>query len=129
MFQELFNDIKKSSSYGVLTLIIALWKFGGSTGLHLPKWELFWVWGFIPSHFPTFSGACNVTFGLPFWPATLQALCFGREPKPRVATSMLLMTILWAPSATREPIECLSKVLDGTHVACGLGIGRGHDVV
>jgi hypothetical protein len=33
------------------------------------------------------------------------------------------------PFATREPIECLSKVLDGTFVACGLGIGRGLDVV
>jgi hypothetical protein len=33
------------------------------------------------------------------------------------------------PFTTREPIECLSKVLDGTHVACGSGIGRGFDVV
>jgi len=33
------------------------------------------------------------------------------------------------PSTICEPIECLSKVLDGTHVACGLGIGRGLDVM
>ncbi len=31
--------------------------------------------------------------------------------------------------ATHEPIECLSKVLDGTRIACGSGIGRGLDVV
>jgi hypothetical protein len=30
---------------------------------------------------------------------------------------------------TREAIECLSKVLDGTLVACGLGIGRRPNVV
>jgi hypothetical protein len=31
--------------------------------------------------------------------------------------------------ATHDPIECLSKVLDGTLLACGLGIGEGPDVV
>jgi hypothetical protein len=40
-----------------------------------------------------------------------------------------LVTISWTPSTTREPIEFLSKVLDGTPVACGLGIGIGLDVV
>jgi hypothetical protein len=40
-----------------------------------------------------------------------------------------LMTKLRTPSTTREPIECLSKVLDGTLVAYGSGIGRGLDVV
>jgi hypothetical protein len=39
------------------------------------------------------------------------------------------MTRSQLPSTTREPIECLSKVLDGTFVTCGLGIGRGPDVV
>jgi hypothetical protein len=29
------------------------------------------------------------------------------------------MTWLWTPSTTGEAIECLSKVLDGTPVACG----------
>jgi hypothetical protein len=28
-----------------------------------------------------------VTLRLPFWPATLQALCLGRKPKARVTTS------------------------------------------
>jgi hypothetical protein len=32
------------------------------------------VWGFIPSHSPTFMGAWDVTHGLPSWPAPLQAL-------------------------------------------------------
>ncbi len=40
-----------------------------------------------------------------------------------------LMTRLRMPIATRELIEYLSKVLDGTPVACGSGIGRGPDVV
>ncbi len=31
-------------------------------------------------------------------------------------------------STTHEPIECLSKVLDGTHVTCGSRI-RGPDVM
>jgi hypothetical protein len=40
-----------------------------------------------------------------------------------------LVTRLRMPFPTREPIMCLSKVLDGTLVACGLGIGRGLDVM
>jgi len=40
-----------------------------------------------------------------------------------------LVTKLRTPSATCEPIECLSKVLDGTFVAYGLGIGRRPDVM
>ncbi len=49
--------------------------------------------------------------------------------KPTSLAMLELMTRLRTPSATREPIECLSKVLDGTYVACGLGIGKGPDVV
>jgi hypothetical protein len=33
------------------------------------------------------------------------------------------------PFTTCELIECLSKVLDGTPIACGSRIGRGLDVV
>jgi hypothetical protein len=40
-----------------------------------------------------------------------------------------LVTRLQTPSPTREPIECLSKVLDETLVAYGSRIGRGPDVV
>jgi len=44
--------------------------------------------------------------------------------KPTSLAMLELMTILRMPSATREPIEYLSKVLDGTSVACGSGIGK-----
>jgi len=40
-----------------------------------------------------------------------------------------LVTRLQMPFTTCEPIESLSKVLDGTPVACGLWIGRKPDVV
>jgi hypothetical protein len=49
--------------------------------------------------------------------------------KPTSLTMLELMTKLQTPSITIEPIERLSKVLDGTLIACGLGIGRGPDVV
>jgi hypothetical protein len=39
------------------------------------------VWGFIPSHSPTFPGAWNVTLGLPFWPTTLQTLALVVNPR------------------------------------------------
>jgi hypothetical protein len=39
------------------------------------------------------------------------------------------MIRLRTPFTTREPMECLFKVLDGTLVACGLGISKGPDVV
>ncbi len=44
--------------------------------------------------------------------------------KPINLAMLELMIRLQTPSATREPIECLSKVLDGTPITCGLGIGR-----
>jgi hypothetical protein len=40
-----------------------------------------------------------------------------------------LVTILRTPFTTHEPIKCFYKVLDGTFVACGLGIGRGLNVM
>jgi hypothetical protein len=40
-----------------------------------------------------------------------------------------LVTRLRTPSTTCEPIECFSKVLDGTFVACGSGISKGPNVV
>jgi hypothetical protein len=40
-----------------------------------------------------------------------------------------LVTRSRTPSLTRELIECLSKVLNGTPIACGSGIGKGPDVV
>ncbi len=50
-----------------------------------------------------------------------------REPS---SLAMLeLMIRLRTPPATRELIDYISKVLDGTPVACGSGIGKGPDVV
>ncbi len=49
--------------------------------------------------------------------------------KPTSLAMLELVTRLQMPFAIGEPIECFSKVLDGTPVACGLGIGRGSDVV
>jgi hypothetical protein len=40
-----------------------------------------------------------------------------------------LVTRLRTPSSTCELIECLSKVLDGTPIACGSKIGRGPNVM
>jgi len=42
--------------------------------------------------------------------------------KPTNLAMLELVTKLRTPSTTREPIECLSKVLDGTSVACGSGM-------
>ncbi len=49
--------------------------------------------------------------------------------KPTNLAMLELVTRLRMSSTTCEPIACLSKVLDGTSVACGSGIGRGPDVV
>jgi len=49
--------------------------------------------------------------------------------KPTSLAMLELATKLRTPFATCEPIKCLSKVLDGTSIACGLGIGRVFDVV
>jgi hypothetical protein len=54
------------------------------------------------------------------------------ELKVRKFTSLAmleLVTRLRTPSATREPIVCLYKVLDGTSVACGSRIGKGPNVM
>jgi hypothetical protein len=49
--------------------------------------------------------------------------------KPTSLAMLELVTRLRTPYVTRELIECLSKVLDGTSVACESGIGRGLAVV
>ncbi len=49
--------------------------------------------------------------------------------KPTSLAMLELVTRLRTPSITCEPIDCLSKVLDGTFVTCGSGVGRGPDVV
>ncbi len=51
------------------------------------------------------------------------------EGDPTSLAMLELMTRLRMSFTTHELIECLSKVLDGTLVACGSGIGRRLDVV
>jgi len=46
------------------------------------------MWGFIPSHSPTLSGAWYDS-QISFLAYTFASLCFGREPKARVATSKM----------------------------------------
>jgi hypothetical protein len=58
---------------------LKIWK---SIGTLTPKVEApLGVWGFIPSHFPTLPEACDMTPGLPSWPATLQALALVVSPR------------------------------------------------
>ncbi len=60
-------------------------KIQESTETQTPKVEApLEVWGFIPSHFPTLPGACDVTLRLPFWPVTLQALASVVSPRLRL---------------------------------------------
>ncbi len=49
--------------------------------------------------------------------------------EPTSLAMLELMTRLRTSSITQESIECLSRMLDGTPIACGSGIGRGPDVV
>jgi hypothetical protein len=49
--------------------------------------------------------------------------------EPTNLTMLGIVTRLRTSSTTRELIKFLSKVLDGTHVACGSRIGRGPHVV
>ncbi len=49
--------------------------------------------------------------------------------KPTSLAMIELVIRLRTPSVTHDPINCFSKVLDGTTVACGSGINRGCDVV
>jgi hypothetical protein len=49
--------------------------------------------------------------------------------KPTSLAMLELVTRLRTPFATRVPIDYLTKVLDGTSVACGSGLGRGPDAM
>ncbi len=67
----------------------------------------------------------NEVFLAPFWYVNVEL----EVGEPTSLAMLKLVSRLQTPSPTREQIECLSKVLDGTHVACGSRIGRGPDVV
>jgi hypothetical protein len=64
-------------------------------------------------------------FLAPFWYMNIES-----EVGECTNLAMLeLMTRLLTPSATHEPIECLSKVLDATLITFGSRIGKGPYVV
>jgi hypothetical protein len=46
------------------------------------------VWRFIPSHFPTFPRAWDVTFEFPSWPTPLQALALVANPRLELRHNM-----------------------------------------
>jgi hypothetical protein len=49
--------------------------------------------------------------------------------EPISLTMLELVIRLQTPSMTCEPIECFSKVLDGTSVTCGSRFRKGSDVM
>jgi len=67
----------------------------------------------------------NEVFLTPFWYVNVES----EVGKPTSLAMLELVTKLWMPSTTCELIKCLSKVLDGTPIACESGIGRGPNVV
>jgi hypothetical protein len=64
-------------------------------------------------------------FLAPFWYVNSES----KVIKPTSLAMLKLMTKLQTPSTTHELIECLSKVLDGTPVACGSWISKRPNVV
>jgi len=64
-------------------------------------------------------------FLAPFWYVNVKS----EVGKPISLTMLELMIRLWTPFTTNESMECFSKVLDGTLVACGSGISKRPDVV
>jgi hypothetical protein len=96
---------------------LRIWK---STETPTPKVEaLLEVWGFIPSHFLTLSGACGVIPRLPSWPTTLQALALVVSPRLKlwqfvfegdsiehVQTFKCLKILLKTTSNLNSAVEC-----------------------
>jgi hypothetical protein len=67
-----YKEIFHSMGFDPYNHSLKIWE---SIGTPIPKMRAhLGVWGFIPSHFPTFMGAWDVTPRLPSWPAPLQAL-------------------------------------------------------
>ncbi len=88
------------------------------------EWKILWrEW---LSTTPLLSNkSTNEVFLTPFWYVNVES----EVGEPTTLAMLKLVTRLRMPSTTHEPIECLSKVLDGTHVACGSAIGRGPNVM
>jgi len=77
-YKKLFN----SMSFDPCNYPLKIWE---SIGTLIPKVRAhLGVCGFIPSHFLTFPWTWNVTPGLHFWPAPLQALTLVANPRLRL---------------------------------------------
>jgi hypothetical protein len=92
---------------------------------HLQKWVKHFVDRMAILMLLLSNKSTSEVFLAPFWYVNVEA----EVREPTSLTMLELVTKSWTSFTTREPIKWLSKVLDGTHVACGLGIGRGLDVV
>ncbi len=88
------------------------------------EWKTLWKEWLSTTPLPSNKSISEV-FLTPFWYVNVKS----EVGEPTNLAMLELVTKLQTPYATREPIECLSKVLDGTPVACGSGIGRKPDVV
>jgi hypothetical protein len=132
--QDLSNDTKNTPMRGVLGPAVELWTFGSPGGLQIRNFSKCWA---SPPHLaklglrhlsttPLLSNkSTSEVFLAPLWYVNVKS-----EVGKHTNLAMLeLVTRLWTPFTTCEPTECLSKVLNGTHVACGSRIGRGPDVV
>ncbi len=88
------------------------------------EWETLWKeW---LSTTPLLSNkSTNEVFLAPFWYLNVKS----EVGKPTSLAMLELVTRLQTPSTTCELIKCLSKVLNGTLIACGSRIGRGPDVL
>jgi hypothetical protein len=67
----------------------------------------------------------NEVFLAPFWYMNVES----KVGEPISLAMLKLMTKSQTPSIIGELIKCLSKMLDGSPVACGSRIGKGPDVV
>jgi hypothetical protein len=74
-YKEFSNLINFDTCNCPLKIWESIWTPISKMGVH------FGVWEFIPSHSLTFPGAWNVTLGLHFWLAPLQALALVASPR------------------------------------------------
>jgi hypothetical protein len=74
-----YKDRHKPLSFDVWNRSLKFWK---STGTPFPKVGVaLRVWRFIPSHFPTLPGVCDVTPGLPLGPHPCNPFVLVASPK------------------------------------------------
>jgi hypothetical protein len=74
-YKEFFNPMNFDPCNRPLKIWKSIETPTPKVGIHLG------VWGFIPSHFPTFSRAWNVIPELHFWPAPLPTLALVANPR------------------------------------------------